>query len=197
MAWKTLTSGIIAAAVVVGACAMLGRWRGQAAAAVDESCPTVVKLEKLNELVTAKVYVGDVLLITPETDQERSILGNGKGYILLRGDALIGIDLKNAKVTARDAQKKTITLMLPAPRVLQPRVDHAKTREQFEVTGIRSTADPGIAALRKSRYERAQEIVARTAGDADNISLAKAQAEAALDGVYSSVGWQLNVTWEK
>ena len=77
--------------------------------------PTVERLEQLNHLVTMRVYIADVL--TAEADGHR-------GAWLIRGDALLGLNLGRAKILDKNEEAKRATLCLPQPEVLQCRVDH-------------------------------------------------------------------------
>jgi hypothetical protein len=81
--------------------------------------PTVERLERLSQFVTMRVYVADVL--TPESQGYR-------GAWLIRGDALIGVDLSRALVTKKDKQTRQAVVLLPPPRVLLSRVDHDRTK---------------------------------------------------------------------
>ena len=81
---------------------------------VQSQGPTIQRLERLNQLVTTRVSVADVLVGE----------GDGcRGAWLIRGDALIAVNLGQARITARREDTKQATILLPQPEVLQPRVD--------------------------------------------------------------------------
>lgn len=81
--------------------------------------PTVKSLEGLNQLVTLKVQIADV--ITAEGPAFR-------GCWPVRGDALIACDLSKAEFISRDEVNQVAVLRLPRPRVLSPRVDRERSR---------------------------------------------------------------------
>src|SRR5262245_50770432 len=110
---------ILSIIISCGAVFWMSKWRQDPSVAIWSSGPTVTHLEKLGSLVSTKVYLSDVL--TGEADGYR-------GSWLIKGDALIGIDLTKAKVIESDHQRKQAKIRLPGPRVLTARVDHARTK---------------------------------------------------------------------
>ncbi len=142
----------------------------------------------LSHLVATRVFVADVLV-----DE-----GNGcRGAWLIRGDALIAVNLGQAAVVERDEAKKRATIRLPPPEVLQARVDHEKTQiwELKSTTWIPWAADKD--SLRDMAMAHAQRFVAHAAGSAENIQQAKAGAESAIRGLYGEVGWSVGVRWAR
>jgi hypothetical protein len=182
----------LAAAAGVG---MLAAWWGYGkgkgdATVITDAGPGIIHLEKLTELATVKVHVADVLKA-----ENTSWMGDIKGAWLIKGDALLSVDLKLAKVLGTDDKKKAITIRLPRPRVIQPRVDHKKTiAYDWQKGWLRSSevADE----VWKDAMKHAQELVEQLAGEPEEIDLAKEQTAAALKQVYVSVGWELVVVWE-
>ncbi len=150
--------------------------------------PTIERLERLNQLVTTRVSVADVLV------------GEGegcRGAWLIRGDALIAVNLSQARITARHEDTKQATIVLPQPVVLQPRVDHRHTRtwEVRRMAWLSWNADQD--RLRDTVMLQAQQLVAQAAGSAENIQQARIAAETILKALYAEVGWDVQVTWEK
>ena len=98
--------------------------------------PTVEKLERLSQLVTTRIQIADILVAE----------GNGcRGSWLIKDDALLSVNLGQASITDKHDDTKQATIILPEPQVLQPRVDHSRTRT---VGG----GPPGVAAVeRRSR----------------------------------------------
>ena len=81
--------------------------------------PTIEKLERLSQLVTTRVQVADILVAE----------GQGcRGSWLIKGDALLSVNLGQAKITDKHEDTKQATIILPEPQVLPPRVDHSRTR---------------------------------------------------------------------
>jgi hypothetical protein len=148
--------------------------------------PTIERLARLMHLVTTRIYISDVL--TGE--------GEGcRGAWLIRGDALIGVDLRQAKITDKDFQTRQATICLPQPEVLQSRVDHERTRtwEVRKTTWVPWGGDPD--SLRDNVMRQGQRLVAAAAGSPENLAHAKMVAEAILRGFYEEVGWQVRIVW--
>ena len=61
--------------------------------AISSSGPTIERLERLSQLVTSKVTICDVLVGVSE---------DSKAAFLIRGDALIGLDLSKTVITEKD-----------------------------------------------------------------------------------------------
>ncbi len=148
--------------------------------------PTVQTLQRLSHLVTTKVLIADILV------------GEGKGCRgswLLKGDAILAVELAQAKVTDKHEDTKQATIILPEPVVLQPRIDHSRTRTWSveRVAWLPWSADQD--ALRDAVYAEGQKLVAQTAASAENIQQAKTTAEVVLRSLYAEVGWSLEVRW--
>jgi len=148
--------------------------------------PTIERLERLSHLVVTRVYVADVLV------------GEGegcKGAWLIKGDALVGVNLGRARIEEKDEATKQARIVLPPPEVLQPRVDHARTRtwEVQRMTWLPWSADQD--RLRDEVMRQAQELVAHAAASAENFQQAKTTAETMIRSFYAEVGWQVRVTW--
>lgn len=187
---KFLVSCLVAAVLVAAAVAIALRLvpAPEGPTVVLSQGPTVERLEQLNHLVTMRVFVADVLTAEGESC---------RGAWLIRGDALLGVNLGRAKILDKSEEAKQATLGLPLPEVLQCRVDHERTRT-WEVR--RTTWVPWSGNQDKLRDQvmlEAQKLVAHAAGAPENLGQAKANAETVLRGFYQEVGWQVNVTWER
>lgn len=148
--------------------------------------PTVEKLERLSQLVTTRVQIADVLI------------GEGqgcRGAWLIKGDALLAVNLSKAAITDKHEDTKQATIILPEPQVLQPRVNHERTRTWSveRVAWLPWNADQD--ALRDAVYLEGQKLVAHTAASAENIQAARVTAEVVIKSLYAEVGWQLTVKW--
>ena len=159
----------------------------QQATVIHSQGPTVDRLEQLSHLVSMRVYIADVL--TGEGESYR-------GAWLIRGDALLGVNLGKGKVVDKDEQAKRATLWLPQPEVLQCRVDHERTRtwEVRRTTWVPWRGDED--KLRDGVMLEAQKLAAHAAGSSENLSQARANAEMVLRGFYQEIGWQVGVTWQ-
>ncbi|MEI8373659.1 MAG: DUF4230 domain-containing protein [Planctomycetota bacterium] len=153
---------------------------------VKSQGPTIERLERLSHLVTSRVFVVDVLI------------GEGegcRGAWLIRGDALLAVDLKHTQITEKNDESRKATITLPQPGILQPRVDHEKTKT-WEVS--RMTWLPWNANQDRLRDEvmlQAQRLVTQAAGSKENVEQAKKAAESIIRALYDEVGWNVKVIW--
>ena len=154
---------------------------------VTSQGPTVERLKKLAQLVTLNVSVADVLV------------GEGKGCRgswLIKGDALIGIDLNNAEIVSKNDETKQATIRLPRPRVIQARVDHGRTRTWNVARLHWYTIGWDSDALRDAVMKQAQELVQHAAENESNLLQAQIHAEEIIKSFYSEVGWSVTVKWQ-
>ncbi len=192
---RSLPSGLTAtelilviALAVVGAYELL-RWLGalQAAPATFRSTgPTVTELESIAELVPLRVYVADIL----EAEGE-----GYRGSWLIKGDAVISVSLKGAKIIERDDERKIATIALPPPKVLQARVDHERTKtwDVRKNTWIPFAGNADL--LRDSAMLHAQKLVEETAREEKNLNYARETASLVLKSMYRLNGWEIEVQW--
>jgi hypothetical protein len=128
------------------------------------------------------------------------LVADGEGYRgawLIKGDALIGVDLTHAAVIAKDDSQREATIRLPQPTALQSRVDHARTRtwEVKKITWVPWGGDQD--KLRDAVMYHAQCLVAHAAESDDNIRHSRQGAEAIIRSFYEEIGWRVRVDWEK
>lgn len=187
VSWLLLT--VVIAAVTSSAVGWWTYTKGKNAGIISAG-PTVIRLEKLSELATVRVHVADAM-----TGKDSKWYGDVKGAWIIKGDALVSIDLQKAKVVESNAAKKTITLCLPKPRVLQPRVDHEKTVCYDSQKGWFRSSDVE-SEMHKNVMKQAQENVERLANDEEHINLSRRQAETALTEIYGYIGWTVTIVWE-
>jgi hypothetical protein len=153
--------------------------------------PTVVQLERLQQLVSTRVHVTDVLV-----GESRWL----EGSWIIQGDALLAVDMSQAEVKDRDEKARTATILLPQPAVLSARVDHEGSRRW----DIKSRSWIPLAgallgdrrALEQEAMRQAQRLVERAAGTEDNAATARRGAEGMLAEFYGAVGWRVAVRWK-
>jgi hypothetical protein len=155
---------------------------------VHSQGPTIERLERLSHLVVTRVYVADVLV------------GEGegcRGAWLIKGDALVGVNLGRARIAEKDEATKEALIVLPPPEVMQPRVDHqrSKTWEVRRETWLPWNADQD--RLRDEVMLQAQQLVARAAGSNENLQQARTAAATIVKGFFEEVGWEVKVVWEE
>jgi len=177
-------------ALAVGAAAFsLGR-TGKTVNKIYFEGPTVTELEHLAELATMRVQVSDVLV------------ANGpyyKGSWLVHGDALIAIDLEKARIPpdAKNLASREAKIVLPAPRVIQPRVDHERTLtwDVRKTSWIPLVGDPD--ALRDEAMQQAQRLVEHGAGSPENLKDARTRADLLLQSFFAALDWKVEIVWEE
>ena len=152
--------------------------------------PTVEEVQKLSELVTLRIYISDVLV---GCDEQWN--GNVEAAFLIKGDALISVDLAQMQVS-KDQEKKTAVLTLPKPRILSARVDHERSKMWDIKRGWLVIGDERAKNVYQSGFLHAQRMVEQVAGQDEWIDKARLQAEALLKGFYSALGWTVEVEWK-
>jgi hypothetical protein len=192
---RTITNVVIAAllialfAVVAGLgisrCAVSKRDGGEPR--IWSTGPTIEQVQSLNQLVSTKVSVSDVM----------SAEGEGvKGAWLIKGDALIGIDLNHANIQVIDAQNRRAVIYVPEPRVLWARVDHERSMtwnvERTSWIPWRGDKD----RLHDRAMQHAQKLVEFAASQPERIDQTKRDASVAISDIYRQTGWQVQVRWK-
>ena len=158
---------------------------GTLAPVIVSQGPTVEKLQRFSHLVTTKVLVADVLV------------GEGEGHVgawLVKGDALLGVDLGRAKIVTKDDAARQATIELPLPELLQSRVDHDRTQTwQVRKTAWMPWSGDGDK-LRDQVMREAQKLIAQAAGSREYIDQSKSAAAAIIAAFYEEVGGR-DVKW--
>ena len=185
----TATELILAIALAIVGTYVLLHWLGafQSAPTTFRSTgPTVTQLESIAELVPLRVYVADIL----EAEGE-----GYRGSWLIKGDAVISVSLKGAKIIERDDERHSAVIALPPPKVLQARVDHERTKtwDVRKNTWIPFAGNADL--LRDSAMLQAQKLVEETAREEKNLNYARETAALVLKSMYQLNGWEVEVQW--
>lgn len=148
--------------------------------------PTVTQLESLAELVPLRVHIADVLVAEGESY---------RGSWLVKGDAVISVSLKGARIESRDDSRKTALIVLPPPRVLQARVDHERTKtwNVEKNSWVPFVGNPD--RLRDSAMQHAQKLIEEAAREEKNLDYARQTAALVLKSMYRLNGWDVDVQW--
>jgi hypothetical protein len=152
---------------------------------VRSTSPTITQLQAMGELVVLKVSVSDVLE------------GAGAGYKgvwLVKGDALVAVDLRKARFKSVDEEHKSLVITLPRPRVIQPRVDHDKTKTWNVKKEVWFGGDPD--ALRDATMREAQLLVNHACTNRAVLEQAEYNTSLLLVNMYRFVDWQVDIDWE-
>jgi hypothetical protein len=151
--------------------------------------PTLHALERLSELVVVRPQISDVVI--GEND-------NLKGSWLVKGDALISVDLSKAIISdaSTDSEHRRARITLPPPRVIFARVDHEKTQTWDVVKKRWFYRRLGEAELRDNSMKRAQQDIQDAAGSQENLKQAREQAELVITSFYSALDWDVKIVWQ-
>ena len=158
---------------------------------VSSGGPTIAQLEQLGQLAVLRIHVADVI----EARDEQGWRGNVEGAWLLKGDALLAVDMAAAEIVDKDEQLQTARLMLPPPAVIQSRVDHEQTRT-FRFHKGPLISEKRASSLRDHAMRQAQRVVDRTAHNEESIQQAREITATLLKDFYSITGWEVQVVWE-
>jgi len=154
---------------------------------VTSTGPTITQIEALGDLTVMKVSVVDILMAE----------GNGyKGSWMVKGDALISVDCREATIHDVDRDGMTATIVLPAPRAVQPRVDHSRTMEwsvEKMVWWNPFTGDE--SPMRREAMRQAQRLVEHAVQKDTVLDQSRANAELLMANLYRLVGWDVTVKW--
>jgi hypothetical protein len=153
--------------------------------------PTVVQLERLQQLVSTRVHVTDVLV-----GESRWL----EGSWIIQGDALLAVDMSKAEVTDTDEKSRTATIILPHPTVLSARVNHERS-QQWDIKArswipLASLVLGDRTAMEKQAMLQAQQLVERAAGSDSHKTTARQGVASMLAEFYQAVGWHISVQWK-
>ncbi len=153
--------------------------------------PTVVQLEQMQQLVSTRVHVADVLV-----GESRWL----EGSWIIQGDALLAVDMSKSEVTDKDEKARTAAIVLPRPAVLSARVNHEKTR-QWDIKSrswipLAGSLLGDRRAIEEQAMREAQRLVERAAGTEENAATARRGVESMLADFYRGIGWQVSVRWK-
>jgi hypothetical protein len=153
--------------------------------------PTVVQLEQLQELVSARVHVADILV-----GESRWL----EGSWIIQGDALLSVNMAMAEVKDKDEKARTATIVLPHPAVLSARVNHERS-QQWDVKSRSWIPLAGLLlgdrrAIEQHAMREAQRLVERAAGSDSHKTTARQGVASMLAEFYQAVGWHVSVQWK-
>jgi len=173
------------------------------------SLPPITSYEKMGHLVALKVNVADVVEFTADStlDIPGSLwqvkYGATRVLLIVKGDCSIATDLRAAAYEAIDRSKRTVTIVLPTPAVLQPRVIHAAPGQ--DGSRIYAVTDQGLEAIIPGDANRsraidsamglAQKKVEEAGRSPEAVRLARENTEVVLKGMLTALGWNANIRW--
>jgi hypothetical protein len=151
--------------------------------------PTIERLEALQELAIQKVHVADVM----------EYRNGWTAAWLVKGDGLISISLREARIVEVDPQRRTARIVLPQPRVLSARVDHEKTLHYDHKQGVWNSINvltgetyPDVNARAMKEMQR---LVEHAVAAPEHFDHARSNAVVALKALYKGLDWDVSVDW--
>jgi len=155
------------------------------------SAPTIERIEALGELCVLRIRLSDML--EAESPDYRAAW-------LIMGDALISIDLRQVSLSS-DVHAKTLRMQMPPLQVIQPRVDHERTR-WWDTRSVRwhngwftSDKTGKSARLTQAAMIEAQRMIEAVSRRSEFMDEAKISAEAIVSAMYSGTGYTVSFQW--
>lgn len=178
----------IAAVAALGGLAYFAGQRSNAITATSQG-PTIDEIRSLEDLVTARISVSDVLV---------SYSDSHKGSWLIKGDVLLGINLERAEILEKSADTQAAIIVLPHPHVVIARVDHERTLTWDVKSNSWNpykwlTGDE--SPLHDQAMNEAQQLIEKAGSSKAQHAIAKRQAKLVIEKLYKMVGWTVTVRW--
>lgn len=192
--WRTgfKTRGLFVLAVGLLAWMLAGRLLGPPSGVT--SAPSVEQLRPLAALMTHRVVVVDAI-----TSVVSGYTGDVRAAVVLRGDAMLSVDLMQARIAEVHQIERTAVIVLPPPHVLSARVDHEATRIfNVEASGLWALvpSDEVRALIIDQAMRVAQQAVMKAASEPLVMDEARTRAEALITEFFrDSLDWSVTVCW--
>jgi hypothetical protein len=151
--------------------------------------PPIVQIQSMSDLATTRVLISDFI----EGQNEHF-----EGKWVLYGQAMIGVDLSQAKYSNVNVAARTATLKLPAPHLISWKVDPDRSTEVY-VRGrgflqwVISSGNRQM--LRDEVWKEADRKIQRLAQDNGYKEIAKLQAQNVLRGLFEGLQWKITFEW--
>lgn len=146
---------------------------------------TVRQLEKLSHLVALRVQVADVL---------KGSVDRVSGIWIVKGDALISVDLAKAQIMHQDRARRSATIRLPQPYVFHARVDHTRT-QTYDVKRGWFSASATEDRLRDEAMQQAQKLIETAAQAEEYQALAREHVCSLIHLFFAELGWSVVIEW--
>ncbi len=159
----------------------------------QHSGPTLEQIRKLATLVTTKAAISDA-----QQTVFFGRLGGCRAVLLVKGEALLGPDLAQARIAATDPERQHMMLDVPRPKVLSARLDHGSTRlVSLNHDGLWQLVpgDAGRTKVLNDAYRQAEEALAEASRSPHLIEQASQHAESVLRDFFATGGWSVEIHW--
>jgi Protein of unknown function (DUF4230) len=148
--------------------------------------PSIASIRDMSDLLLKSIHINDEL---PGSNRHY------EGRWLLHGELMVAMDLSKVAYVRTDPEKRTATLLLPMPYMLEPRVDHERSKELYmKKLSVFATSDPQI--LRNEVWRVAQVKLTELGQDPRYRAEAKGQAEKVLRNLFDAAGWKVGFEWK-
>lgn len=169
--------------------ATLVRWFKPSPPTITSQGPVISDIQALGQLSVIQVAVVDVLQGE----------GSGhKGFWIVKGTALISVDLALANLEQVDDVAKHAVISVPVPALLSTQVDHEKTKT-FDVRKTTwipwKLGDEGL--LRDQAMWHAQKLVEHAANTEEHMSLAKKNCRELINRLFQGINWTIDVQFRE
>ena len=178
---------------------------------VEPRPPALLSLENMGHLASVKVNVADIVEFTrsrtldiPWSSWDLRYAGT-RVLMIVKGDCLVGTDLRAGRYEGVDHAGRAATLVLPSPELLQARLNHAAPEQGG--SRLYSVSNQGIEALipgnsnRLKAIDAAMRIAQRKVEDAGRAPevtrAARENAETLLKNSFAAVGWTISIKWQE
>jgi hypothetical protein len=152
-----------------------------------EPAAVVLQIQRLNQLVVVKYTLQQVI----EMEQSRPLYGNEKLLLLVQGKVLGGVDL--SRLTPQDVRvgrdRRSVTVNLPAPRMLEVFLDEKETRAWDKVSWWTPWVAPNPDLQKEARL-LALDKMKDAAREMGVLADAQRNAEASIRGLLTALGFE-------
>jgi hypothetical protein len=150
-------------------------------------------IENIGELAVYQDNIEFIIYKKIRKDKLAVLTANIKGAWIIKGDATIATNLKNAEIDF-NKQTKTVTISLDEPRVIQAGIDHKKTEIDEIIKNIFINQDEE-SEFRESVMREAQKKIYSVTQKPEKIEKAKERTEYVIKNYYKQLDWNANIEW--
>ena len=155
---------------------------------VDTSLPVVInKIQRLERLETVVYNMDKVVEGSRENEYLPNFLAGDKLLLVVRGEAVAGIDLSHLQASNVQIQGRSIHVHLPQPEIFATTIDNAKTRVYSRETGLFVAADPNLETEVRAK---AQQDLQQSAIADGILDTARKNASATLTTMLLGLGFE-------
>lgn len=202
---KTIASALIAVLLVTTF------WKVHEENEQKAQAPAILKVQELGNLVSLNISYSNIIDIKDRITQDipltnwELVFGSTRVLLLAKGNCLIGTDLKQAHYAHSDADKRTVDLILPQPKVLSARLDHSGGRngsyfyavDHSGISKMIADTQRQTELMNKALGVAQKDIESQCAG-AGYIQSAEKSAETMLAPLITHASdWRVNILWTK